>query len=423
LHEQISQIGILLQYTRIIFDALVLWGQEMKYDVCIVGGCGRVGLPLALCFAKVGKTVAIYDINHEACISINNGIMPFHEEGAEEQLKEAISQGRVHAGCDEEVISQSDAVILILGTPVDAHLNPSFSGITRSLRSLIPYLKDGQLLVLRSTVYPGTTEKVRRMLESLGLSIEVAFCPERIAEGYALKETFELPQIVSAFTPEGARLAKNLFSAFTDDIVEVTPLEAEVAKLFTNVWRYIKFAISNQFFTIANDHGLDYYRIHKAITHNYPRAKDLPKAGFAAGPCLFKDTMQLASFANNNFFLGHSAMLINEGLPLYIVNALQAEHQLSKLTVGVLGMAFKGDSDDARESLAYKLRKILEIECQKVLITDPYVADERIIPVEDLIAQSDIIIIGTPHKVYKDLDFKGKEVVDVWDLLGKGGLI
>ncbi|EQD32751.1 nucleotide sugar dehydrogenase, partial [mine drainage metagenome] len=154
------------------------------------------------------------------------------------------------------------------------------------------------------------------------------------------------------------------------EIVELEPEEAELAKLFTNTWRYIKFATANQLYMIANDFGLDYDRIRTALAHNYPRAQDLPGAGLAAGPCLLKDTMQLAAFNNNQFTLGHSAMLINEGLPLYTVARLEQRFDLSQMTVGILGMAFKGESDDIRSSLSYRLKRILQFKSKRVLCTD-----------------------------------------------------
>lgn len=395
----------------------------MTHDVCLIGGCGHVGLPLALCFCSQGKNVAIFDVNKKALCSVEKGEMPFKEEGADSVLCSTLESGRLCLSDSPEILAESDAIVCILGTPVDEHLNPSFGGILKSIKQYLPYFRDGQLLVLRSTVFPGTSDKINRLLKDAGLSIEVAFCPERIAEGPALNETYKLPQIVSGFTPEGLQRAKDLFSAFTDDIVELTPMEAELAKLFTNSWRYIKFAIANQFYSIANDYGLDYYRIHNAMTHNYPRAKDLPKAGFAAGPCLFKDTMQLAAFSRNSFFLGHAAMLINEGQPAYIVDRLRRNYKLKDTTVGILGMAFKAESDDPRESLAYKLRKILEIECKQVFITDPYVTDERVLPAEEVIEKSDVLVVGAPHKRYKDLDTKNKQIIDIWNLYRKGGII
>ena len=395
----------------------------MKYDVCLVGGCGHVGLPLALCFAKEGKQVSVFDINEEAVAKVSSGKMPFQEEGADALLKEGLEAGRLHFSANAEVVAQSKAVILILGTPVDSHLNPSFSVVARSVKQCMPYLRDGQLVVLRSTVFPGSTEKINKMIIEAGISVDLAFCPERILEGHAIRETYMLPQIVSAFSPQGYARAKDLFSVFTNDFVEVSPMEGEMAKIYANVWRYISFAVANQFHSIANDHGLDYYKIREAMTHNYPRAKDLPKAGFAAGPCLFKDTMQLSAFTNNNFMLGHTAMLINEGQPGYVVKCLKNKYPLEDMVVGILGMAFKGNSDDPRGSLSYKLRKILESECKEVLTTDPYVKDDNLLPVEQVVDKSDILILAAPHDDYKNLDMKGKHVADIWNFFGNGGII
>lgn len=395
----------------------------MEYDVCVVGGCGRVGLPLAMCFAKCGKQTVILDVNEAAVAKVSEGKMPFDEEGADALLPELIASGKLEVTTDDSVIGSSKAVIMVLGTPVDEHLNPAYAGLIRVVRAALPRFHSGQLLVLRSTVFPGTTERVQRIFKDAGLDIDIAFCPERIAEGFAITETFNLPQIVSGYTERALKRARELFSTFTDDIVELTPIEAETAKLFTNVWRYIQFATANQFFTIANDNGLDYYKLHDAITHNYPRAKDMPRAGFAAGPCLLKDTMQLAAFSQHRFFLGHAAMLVNEGLTDYIVKCLKDNHTLHTSTVGILGMAFKGNSDDPRESLAYRLRKLLEIECREVLATDPYIEDSRFLPLEEVVDRSDILIIGAPHSVYKELDLKGKHVVDVWNFYKNGGII
>ena len=172
-------------------------------------------------------------------------------------------------------------------------------------------------------MFPGVTALVEKMMAGLGLQIEVAFCPERIAEGKAMTELFELPQIISSRTPAGVKRASALFARLTSKLVVMSPEEAELAKLFTNVWRYIKFATANQLYMMANEQGLDFDRIRRGLAEDYPRAADMPAAGFAAGPCLFKDTMQLAAFNHNNFPLGHAAMAVNEGLPLYVVHRLE----------------------------------------------------------------------------------------------------
>ena len=310
--------------------------------------------------------------------------------------------------------------MVVIGTPVDEHLNPNQTAIPKALGGCAPYLRDGQLLILRSTVFPGVTALVEKMIVGLGVSIEVAFCPERIAEGKAMTELFELPQIVSARSPRGMERAAKLFGLLTDSIVELSPEEAELAKLFTNVWRYIKFATANQFYMMANDRGLDFERIRKGLSQDYPRAADMPGAGFAAGPCLFKDTMQLAAFNNNNFTLGHTAMTINEGLPLYLVHRLEQRFDLSSMTVGILGMAFKGESDDIRSSLSYKLKRILEFKADKVLCADPYVTvDPNLLPQDEVIdavrpADHRHAAPGVPRPV------TDKPVADIWNVLGTG---
>lgn len=391
-------------------------------DVVIIGGCGRVGLPLGIAFAARGLTVTLYDINGAAVDVVNSGRLPFAEEGAEAPLATAVREGSLVATTDPASVSAAEHIVVIVGTPVDEHLNPNIAAVPNAIERCVDFLRDGQVLILRSTVHPGVTAHTEKLLAKYDIDIDVAFCPERIAEGKAMTELFDLPQIVSARGDRAMRRAEKLFRNLTDEIVLLQPEEAELAKLFTNTWRYIKFAAANQFWMMANDFGLDFDRIRHAITHDYPRAADLPGPGFAAGPCLFKDTMQLAAFNNNNFVLGHSAMLINEGLPLYLVSKLEARYKLADLTVGVLGMGFKGGSDDPRESLAYKLRKILLLKARETLCSDPYVKDDRFIPTEEVLDRADLIVIGAPHPQYRDLATE-KPIADIWGITGRGVLV
>ena len=391
-------------------------------DVAIVGGCGHVGLPLAIAFADRGASVAVFDINEEAVSTVSAGRLPFLEPGASEPLARVLANGRLAASTDPAVVADADAVVIVIGTPVDAHLNPDPHAVSRAISQVAPYLRNGQLLVLRSTVYPGVTAHVEATLRQLDLSLDVAFCPERIAEGRAMVELFELPQIVGARTDAARDRASALFRRLTDTIVDLTPEEAELAKLFTNSWRYLKFAAANQFYVMANDHGLDFERIRQGLAQDYPRAADLPGAGFAAGPCLFKDTMQLASFSDNSFLLGHSAMLVNEGLPLYLVSRMEQRWDLRDLRVGLLGMAFKAESDDIRSSLSYKLKRILEFRAREVLCTDPYVEDPRLLPLEKVLESADVLVVAAPHRDYASIQTE-KPVVDVWNLLGNGTLV
>jgi len=351
---------------------------------------------------------------------VNSGVMPFDEPGAPPVLADAIAAGRFTATTDPSVIAEADCVIIVIGTPVDEHLNPDPNALPRALTVCNEYFRDGQLIVLRSTVYPGVTELVEKRLAALGVDVCVTFCPERILEGHAMDELYSLPQIIGARDEAGRERAGALFGRLTDKLVYTTPEEAELAKLFTNVWRYIKFAAVNQFYMIANSQGLDFERIRNAISQDYERASDMPGAGFAAGPCLFKDTMQLGAFNNNDFALGHAAMLVNEGLPLHLVSQLEKRFDLSTMTVGILGMSFKSGSDDIRSSLSYKLKRILTFKAKRVLCTDPYVSvDPDLVPLEEVLDQADLVIVATPHKEYRDLR-PSQPVADVWNLHGNG---
>jgi UDP-N-acetyl-D-mannosaminuronic acid dehydrogenase len=392
-------------------------------QIVVVGGCGHVGLPLALSLAMTDLRVLAFDIDQNAVEQVNCGLVPFFEDGLDALLSSELSTGRFKATTDAQVISQAQVVIIVIGTPVDEHLNPDRSSIRRVLESLSAFLKDGQLLILRSTIYPGVTKMVEDYVETLGKNIDIAFCPERIAEGQALKEIHSLPQLVGARSPAAMSRASQLFSQIASSIIEVSPEEAELAKLFTNTWRYLKFAAANQLYMIANDAGVDFERVRHAVTFDYPRAADMPGAGFAAGPCLLKDTMQLAAFNNNQFTLGHASMMVNEGLPLYLVSQTEKIFELKHLTVGILGMAFKGDSDDTRSSLSYKLKHVLEFRCKKVLCADENVrGDQSLVSESQLIGEADLIFIGSAHKRYASATID-KPIIDIWNLRGNGVLI
>ena len=383
--------------------------------IVIVGGCGHVGLPLGLALADHDMQVTLLDIDVEKVKQINAGEMPFMEEGGGPLLERLIGRS-LTATLDETCLRDAQVVITVVGTPVDKHMNPNVNELYRSMDQVIGHMTDESLLILRSTVYPGVTKLIYDRIRALGRRILVAFCPERISEGKAIEELRTLPQLVSGFEPQARERARDLFLKLTPTVIELEPLEAELAKLFTNSWRYLNFAISNQFYVLAESYGLDFYRIHHAVTRDYPRMRSFAKPGFAAGPCLLKDTLQLAAFSKNNFFMGHAAMLINEGLPNFIVEQLRRS-DLANRRIAILGMAFKADSDDSRESLSYKLRNLLQIEAKEVLCTDPYVKGPGLVPLDFAIAHADVVILGAPHSVYRDLQIPAEKVtIDIWNL-------
>jgi UDP-N-acetyl-D-mannosaminuronic acid dehydrogenase len=388
--------------------------------LAIVGGCGHVGLPLGLAFARKGYQVDLIDASADRVALVNGGRMPFHEDGADALLAEAIQAGLIKATTDTAILDDASALIVTIGTPVDEYLDPSVATFDRTMSQLFARLRPGQLMVLRSTVFPCTTDRLARQLEQAGRGdVDLAYCPERIVQGKSLTELEHLPQIIAGTSPRAAERAAALFRLICPKVIFLRPIEAELAKLFCNAWRYINFAISNQFYVMAKQFEADFHRIYEALREDYPRMQAFARPGFAAGPCLLKDTMQLGAFNHGAFVLGQAAMMINEGLPYLLVQDIKRAYPLAEMTVGILGMAFKPNSDDPRSSLSYKLRKTLLLECRRVLCTDPYVPDPELTPLPEVLDQADLLIVGTPHDCYRDLKFT-RPVIDVTRVVGSG---
>jgi UDP-N-acetyl-D-mannosaminuronic acid dehydrogenase len=386
----------------------------------VVGGCGHVGLPLGLAFARRGVAVDLLDTSAERVAQVNAGRMPFHEDDAEPLLAESLRQGLVRATTDPAVLDRADAVIVTIGTPVDEYLDPSVGAFDRAMTELLQKVRPGQLLVLRSTVFPGMTDRLARQLELAGRSdVDLAYCPERIVQGQSLVELERLPQLVAGATQRAADRAAALFGLICPKVLFLRPVEAELAKLFCNAWRYINFAIANQFYVMAQHFEADFHKIYHALREDYPRMASLARPGFAAGPCLLKDTMQLGSFNHGSFVLGQAAMMVNEGLPYLLVQDVKRAYPLADMTVGILGMAFKPGSDDPRSSLSYKLRKVLLLECRRVLCTDPYVQGPELTPLAEVLDQADLLIVGTPHDCYRGLNCR-QPLIDLTGTIKKG---
>jgi len=377
----------------------------------IIGGCGHVGIPLGIALASRGNEVKLIDINKEAIASINKGVLPFQEDGADEYLKEILGTNLI-ATNDFEEVRKSEIVIFVTGTPVDEHLNPRVQDVLDVIEHYIPYMNKNQLVILRSTIFPGVFDVVENLLkEKLG-GAKLAFCPERIVQGKGIEEIFDLPQLISANSDIAFDEASNLFKNITKTIIKLTPTEAELAKLMTNSWRYLEFAIANQFYMMVESKGQDFYKILNAMKYEYPRAEHFTKAGLAAGPCLFKDTMQLSAFYNNQFFLGQAGMLVNEGLPNFLIEKLEQKMgTLKNKNIVILGMTFKPNNDDTRESLSFKVKKLLSFKMANVVCSDPYLSNT--IGMDEALKNADGVILGVPHNEYKNLKIN-VPFVDCW---------
>lgn len=396
-----------------------------------VFGMGRVGLPLALAFADRGCRVVGVDVDDQRLATLNQRRMPFMEEGAQPLLEKHIGRALTVTTNARSAVATADILILTLGTPVDDHVNPVLGQLETAISEIVPYLREGQLIVLRSTVFPGTTEYLARYLEKnsslrIGGSIYLACCPERIAEGKSVEELAAIPQIVGTLDPKSAELASEVFRLLTSRILVSDARSAELAKLFCNMYRYIDFAVANEFMMIAQHHERDIYEILRLANTEYKRG-GLKQPGFTAGPCMYKDGFFLTSSVPYVELIS-MAWKINETVPAFLIDRMREHVELEGAKVVLLGLSFKRNIDDPRDSLAYKAKKILQRLGAKVVVHDPYLAQSNL---EDALADADAVLIAMNHDYYKTANLVrllGKTkpscvVADIWNMLGTGKVV
>ena len=384
----------------------------MKADIAIIGGAGHIGLPLGMLFAAKKKKVILYDKDSINLNKISKGKMPFLERGGDEFLKK--NKKRIFTTQNKDDLKDVKILIVCIGTPVKKS-KPDLEFFFKLFKEIKPYITPEKLLVIRSSIYPGTINEIQKYLGKNFRNI--SYCPERVVQGNSIVELPKLPQIVSGLNPKSIKLSKNLFKMICKKIIITSVLEAELIKLFSNAWRYINFSIANQFHDICENFSINFSQLRKNMIDGYDRNKDIPKAGFAAGPCLYKDTAQLNTFLKNSFTLGIAATNINQNFPKKIYLKLQKKFglKLKNKNIGILGVAFKSEIDDTRDSLAIELYKLLKRKKLKVNISDEYVKMKNIIDKKKLIKNSEILIIGAPHKSYKDIYIpKNKYLIDTW---------
>ena len=387
-------------------------------NISIIGGAGHVGFPLGLIFSSKGFNVSLIDKHTTNINKINNGKVPFLEESSQLLLKKMLKKKKIYATNQLNKVIKSKYIIVCIGTPITNQLNPKLRDFVSFFHQLKKFLKKDQIVIIRSSIYPGICNKIYKIIKNKCKNL--SYCPERIVQGKSLLELPKLPQLVSGKSKIAISESGKLFSKICKKIIYTEVIEAELVKLFSNAYRYINFSISNQFYMICQNQNLDFFKIRNIMRDGYTRNANIPMSGFTAGPCLLKDTMQLSSFFNHKFLLGRTAMNVNEGIPKFIVNKLKKKLNIKKKTVGILGLTFKSETDDIRDSLAIKLLKLLKSMKVKTLQSDEFYKSKENIDKRELVKKSDIIILSTPHKAYKNLKIgKNKILVDVWGLIGK----
>lgn len=375
-----------------------------RKKVAVIGAAGHVGLGLTLSIAEAGHYVYGIDINQDAVNRIAAGTVPFQEDGAAEVLDRVLHNQRLEMTTDLTAAGQADVIIIILGTPIDENLNPVLAPLLELCKRLTPFLKSGKLLILRSTLSPGSTETVGKMIERdtslvIGEDFFLVFAPERVVQGKSLVETKTLPQIIGAFDDRSYEVAEGFFRTFIQNkCLRLTPVEAELAKLMCNMARYVSFALANEFFLIADEYSANIHRILDACAFDYPRFK-LPGPGAnVSGPCLFKDGFFLVErfpFAD----LISTSFKINENMPVQILKKIRKRPGIHK--VAILGLTFKSGSDDTRYSLSYKLKKLLIAGGYAVECVDPMVQGYSDLSV---LKGCDSLVLMTPHESFRDLE-------------------
>ena len=401
--------------------------------VAVIGAGGHVGFPFACVIANAGHTVFGIDINYENVSALNKGIVPYLEEGASTILRDNLDNGRLLFTTDFDYIKQADVVAIMIGTPVDGEGNARLDDLFNFVDdTLIPRMNVGQLIVLRSTVSPGTTEVLRKHIAKKhgwidGAEYHLVFCPERVVQGKSIIETTKLPQIVGAFSDRSFEVARDFFSTFiTNQIFHLTPKEAEIGKLMTNMYRYVTFAFANEFWMIGEKHGVNIDKVIDACNYDYPRM-DVPHPGpNVGGPCLFKDGRFLLSDIPFGDLI-QTSFLINEGMPDYVFNRVRQMNPNIE-NVLILGATFKKGCDDTRNSLSFKMKKVCKKHGVRAYMVDPMYIDDTNIPGNKTF---DAVIVMTPHDEFIDpeefhystSDFRDDCIIaDLWKMFPKSKL-
>lgn len=374
--------------------------------VAIVGGAGHVGLPLGVVLANVGHYIRAIDSDTDRVQMIAAGRSPFKEPGLDELLKVGLDTKRFTISTDISDVSGCDVVFVVVGTDLDERNSPQNTSVLSVIEQLRTLVSPSATVVLRSTVMPGTTARSAELLH--GSVREVVFCPERLAEGRALEELQTMPQLIGTATGESSTALSDLFGSIGVETIPMTWKEAELGKLILNTWRYSQFAIANEFRRICESQEVSYRRVRDSILRGYPRGVGLMGPGFAGGPCLRKDTLQLLADDQSKSELLRSVIDSHQRLISEVADEVRRRSQSASDIVVQLGLTFKPGSDDLRGSVALELAIALSQEYKNFQVVDPYVHEYtgfKHTSLEAAIKVADVLVVGTRHPEFLNRKF------------------
>lgn len=383
----------------------------MKTKVAVIGGAGHIGLPLSLALSLKGFDVLIVDRNKIALNKIKKLITPFEEINLKENLKKVISNKKYLLNFSNTIssISNCDQIIVCIGTPIDKKLKPDTRAMLKLISGMKKYLNKKKNIIIRSSISPGTYKIIEKKLKNFCIS----YCPERIAQGYSFLEMPKIPQIISSRKKLGLLKSKIIFSKISKKMIFCSPEEAELAKLFSNAFRYIYFSISNEFYKISTSQNLNFLKIRNIMQDSYPRNKNFPKPGFVGGPCLMKDTMQLNFLKKSKDSLLYKSYLVNNNLPAFVFKHVINKYKFKKNSkILFLGLTFKPNNDDLRGSLTFDLYKKIKKKFSNTNYFDPYLEKTKNYNIRNLLKQYDFVILGTAHKVFGQYVKNNKKIIN-----------
>jgi UDP-N-acetyl-D-mannosaminuronic acid dehydrogenase len=387
-------------------------------------GLGRVGLPFSLVLADVGFEVVGIDTDSKKLEAIKSKKMPFKEEGAAALLQKHGGERLLPGKLSD--LKTCESVVICIGTFLnETTMSPDLSAVYELFETILPHIRKNTLLILRSTVHPRGTKIIYDYLKKkYSQPFYLVYAPERISEGFAVQELYTLPQIIGSFDTKSASKAEKIFQKFAPEVLQTDPLTAELSKLVLNTYRYAKFALANELMMIVEFYGRDIYKVLQLANKNYTRG-GIPAPGFAAGPCLVKDSFFLRHSTPYNTLITGSYAINNEVVD-YVVNGLRNRMSLSGKKIAVLGLAFKKNIDDDRGSLSLKLLEQLKSENCSLVVHDPYLSNTDL---GSVLEGSSAVVIAVDHDEYKELEMSNFKrqisntskvvVCDLWNVMKK----
>ena len=388
--------------------------------ICVIG-LGYIGLPTACLFADAGYGVVGVEINQEKIEKLNHGKLPFEEKGLEELFEKALPNMSFKTKPEE-----ADVFIVAVPTPLDKEAKMAdLRYIREAIKSISNYVRTDNLVILESTVPPGTCERL--ILPMLGNKAHFVHCPERAIPGNTIYEMIYNDRIIGSNEREIGELAKEIYASFVKGNIYLTNLRtAEMVKVMENTFRDINIALANEFAQIAEESGVNIWEAIE-LANKHPRVNILKPGPGVGGHCIAIDPWFLVENSVRSRIV-NLAREINDSMPRHVLRLVKELGIGTHSTITVLGVAYKGDVDDTRETPALKFIKLAENEGYEVKVHDPLVKsfEYEILSLEAAVKDSDCLVIITDHSKFKELEpgeiarlMRKRNVVDSRNILDK----